>query len=135
VFVEDHNAVGAGFDDAVGALLGEPTHVRDAHLGLGEAADDGDGLVAAGGVAAGATVELVLFAGLAGHFEHAADGLFGDGLVVAEWAEAGVDALVGRGFGRFALVCVGVVQHVASACEAVAGVEHGGAVDAALGAH
>ena len=64
VLVEDHDAVGAGLNDPIDALLGEPLHVGNAHFRLGHAADDRHGLVAAGSVAAGAAVELVFLPAL-----------------------------------------------------------------------
>ncbi len=60
VLVQDDDAVGTGLDDPVGPLLGQSAHVGHAHLGFSHLANYRDRLLPAGGIPAGAAVELVL---------------------------------------------------------------------------
>lgn len=59
-FVEDDDAVGRVFDDFIREVLGLFLQIGQAHRNLGLAVEHGDGLVAAGVVAAASAVQLVL---------------------------------------------------------------------------
>src|SRR5699024_10963150 len=97
--VGDERDVGRGGEHDLGERLRALTHVRDAHGQLGLALIDGDGLLAAGVVAAHASVELLLGRLLAGLAQDRADDLLaGQVLALAAVGEGLVHAqALGRG--------------------------------------
>jgi len=133
--VENDDSVGAGFDDAVRPLLSQALHVRNAHFHLSHAANDGLGFVATGGISAGAAIELVLGARLAGFLEDSANFFLRDLAVDGLGVEPGDQMriiLVIRG--RLTLVLACIVQHIFASLVDIGFHRDRRSVNAALGA-
>lgn len=110
---EQNDAVGRVLDDFVAHGFRPRAHIGEAHLDVGIAVQDGDCLVAAGGVAARAAVELVRGRVLARLGEHRADVLFAGDEVLRDDARMRLGEVHGHGDERRARRLLrGVLAHI-----------------------